>query len=338
MCYTRSCISSSSNHFACLSYYTISSIVQFQEMSWLVGLTPYRGAQGSKGRTSWTAKPEQADYISFVGFMTSYLLSLSDSTSAEHKGHATSTNHGGIDLILGGYSYGSLIVTRLPPMQDILRSFQDPAPDTAMSDVVQKASQLAVETRSRVSNTSNGRSGSTIASTKAEHSNRVSRSPVVYGENKGRRKSRESDRESVEGLANPSTDVPQPDHRSSCPKPVQEDNEHLRQFRVQYLLISPLLPPVSFLLSPSLGSQFGGFGRSTELVSDATLTSHPTLAVFGSDDLFTSASKLQAWAKEMQMSSKGIFEWLEVDGAGHFWREHGVEDEMRERVARWASR
>ena len=270
--------------------------------------------------------------------MTNYLLGLSDSASAEHEEHATDTVHERIDLVLGGYSYGSLIVTRLPPMQDILRSFQDPAPDTAMSDVIQEASQLAVETRSNLLAISRGESGLSTASPISEGSKRVSRSPVVYGGDGAHRKSRESNRVSNEGLARPSSDDAQSIKQSSYPDSGKEDNEHLQRFQVQYLLISPLLPPVSFLLNPSVDSVFGGLGRSTELINDATLTSHPTLAVFGSDDLFTSASKLQAWTKKMQIASGGLFEWLEVDRAGHFWREHGVEDEMKERIARWVSR
>ena len=36
-----------------------------------------RGAGSSKGRTSWSSKPEQSDYISFIGFMIYYMHHLS---------------------------------------------------------------------------------------------------------------------------------------------------------------------------------------------------------------------------------------------------------------------
>lgn len=211
------------------------------------------------------------DYISFVGFMTSYLSGLFSMTS-ENEEHTTDT-HTAISLMLGGYSYGSLIVTHLPPLEEMLSLFRHTEPSTTASEIVQKAQQSAGDT---------------------------------------------------------SSGFPREMHTS----PGTVDWRH---FKVQYLLISPLLPPTSFFLSPSLGSVFSSLGRSTEPIKDATLISNPTLAVFGSDDLFTSGSKLQTWSRKMQTDSRGLFEWLEVDGAGHFWREHGVEDEMRERIARWIS-
>jgi hypothetical protein len=53
--------------------------------SWSVILTylislAYRGAGSSKGRTSWQSKPEQNDYVSFIGFMVYYIHHLSPPT------------------------------------------------------------------------------------------------------------------------------------------------------------------------------------------------------------------------------------------------------------------
>ncbi|CZR56034.1 uncharacterized protein PAC_05922 [Phialocephala subalpina] len=43
----------------------------------IVGTFNFRGAGTSKGRTSWQAKSEQQDYVSFIGFMVYYLHQLS---------------------------------------------------------------------------------------------------------------------------------------------------------------------------------------------------------------------------------------------------------------------
>lgn len=228
--------------------------------------------------------PERADYISFIGLMTSYLRALlqSDTNTGDNTIDAARKS---IELILGGYSYGSLIVTQLPPLADMLLLFSAPAADTAASDIVQKARYIAAETIPRI-------------------------------------------RQVVS---------PTPDEDNDRPVPPTVGS-NMPDCQVRYLLISPLLPPVSFFLNPSIGSVLGAFNRTAAPSGDTTLTSNPTLAVFGSEDIFTSASKLRTWSKKMQAASHGAFEWLEVDGASHFWREEGVEDEMRQRIARWVSR
>ncbi|KAH6847100.1 hypothetical protein B0I37DRAFT_374294 [Chaetomium sp. MPI-CAGE-AT-0009] len=42
-------------------------------LGFLVGTFNFRGAHGSAGRTSWTAKAERADYMSVVGFVSHYV-------------------------------------------------------------------------------------------------------------------------------------------------------------------------------------------------------------------------------------------------------------------------
>jgi hypothetical protein len=56
--------------------------------------------------------------------------------------------------------------------------------------------------------------------------------------------------------------------------------------------------------------------------------------------MFTSSSKLDTWCKKMDTMStqnKGLssFRWRKVDGASHFWREKGVEAELRSSVREW---
>lgn len=216
--------------------------------------------------------------------MTSYLQALlqPDTKLEDDSAHAAQES---IQLILGGYSYGSLIVTHLPPLTDMLLSLKDSAVGTAASDIEQKARYIAAETMSPIRQVNSPKPGEDNDDTR----------PATVGGN-------------------------------------------MPDLETRYLLISPLLPPVSFFLNPSFGAISGIYNPSAASSSDETLTTNPTLTVFGSEDVFTSASKLRTWAKKMQVASRGSLEWLEVDGASHFWREEGVEDEMRQRIARWVSR
>ncbi|GAB7338364.1 hypothetical protein MBLNU457_4664t3 [Dothideomycetes sp. NU457] len=194
----------------------VVSFVSKQLLShgFVVGTFNFRGAPGSRGRTSWTGKPERADYISFVGFMTSYLRALTQSDTKIEDDSAAAAQES-VQLVLGGYSYGSLIVTHLPPLDDMLLSFQDPAADTAASDIVQKSRYIAGETIPR-------------------------------------------NRRGVNPKSNGDGDEPAP----------ATVGLNMHDFMVRYLLISPLLPPVSFFLNPSFGSlDVGGLriGRCVHL-------------------------------------------------------------------------
>jgi hypothetical protein len=54
--------------------------------------------------------------------------------------------------------------------------------------------------------------------------------------------------------------------------------------------------------------------------------------------MFTSSTKLDAWCKKMDtmaIQNRGSFKWRKVEGAGHFWREKGVEVELRLSVREW---
>jgi pimeloyl-ACP methyl ester carboxylesterase len=103
-----------------------------------------------------------------------------------------------------------------------------------------------------------------------------------------------------------------------------------------YLLISPLLPPLSNFLSLSTSSLL--FWRHHSDHQPPTLLQHPTLIIYGTKDMFTSSTKLDAWCKKMDtlaIQNKGSFRWRKVDGAGHFWREKGVEMELGLSVREW---
>lgn len=72
---------------------------------------------------------------------------------------------------------------------------------------------------------------------------------------------------------------------------------------------------------------FGKVGEEGSLL--LLLRKCPTLAVWGEEDGFTSARKLERWA------AAAGFKWVEVRGAGHFWCERGVMGRLRGEVGAW---
>lgn len=110
---------------------------------------------------------------------------------------------------------------------------------------------------------------------------------------------------------------------------------------VSYLLISPLLPPISRLLT-----MFSALSLKVITENDQVLhipcprpadqqSTHNVLALYGNQDTFTSSGKLQRWSDEMAQMPGSQFQFQMIDGAGHFWRENGVETRARHALREW---
>ncbi|KAF7517209.1 hypothetical protein PCG10_001527 [Penicillium crustosum] len=260
----------------------------------IVGTFNFRGAGDSEGRTSWTAKPELGDYVSFYGFMLQYLhflkLALTPGeevdSSKPHKVSDGVKNRTDIHLILGGYSYGSLIASNVPTLDTMLDLFQF-APittptnkPTPMREIMSTAKRIAALSLEQIQMSHN--------------------------------------------LA----DVP--DLRALTTS-------------ISYLLVSPLLPPISQFLTVfstlSLNVKTDtpkGPHIPCPRPADQQ-SSHHTLALFGDQDTFTSAGKLEKWSDEMVHMPCSQFQFRMIDGAGHFWRENGVEVRARHALKQWLS-
>ncbi|KAL2129103.1 hypothetical protein VTI74DRAFT_8220 [Chaetomium olivicolor] len=142
------------------------------QLGFLVGTFNFRGAHGSTGRTSWTAKAERADYMSVVGFISHYVHFLdpfrpatpSRPESADRDEVAAadeevispirirpptptspdpSTAASPPILLLGGYSYGSMITCQLPTLQTILSLFDTPEYGSPAAEIRLRAQHLA---------------------------------------------------------------------------------------------------------------------------------------------------------------------------------------------------
>ncbi|KAK4152211.1 Alpha/Beta hydrolase protein [Chaetomidium leptoderma] len=136
-------------------------------LGFLVGTFNFRGAHGSAGRTSWTAKAERADYMSVVGVVSHYVHFL-DPFKPAIRSRPESAGHddGGVEadgairirpptpslpelsgatpiLLLGGYSYGAMVTSQLPYLETIAAVFDKPECGTPAAEIRLRAQHLA---------------------------------------------------------------------------------------------------------------------------------------------------------------------------------------------------
>ncbi|PLB38685.1 uncharacterized protein BDW47DRAFT_22126 [Aspergillus candidus] len=115
------------------------------EQGYVVGTFNFRGAGSSEGRTSWTAKPELGDYVSFYGFMLLYLHILRTERVPPGANPSGDTIPD-VRIILGGYSYGSLIASHLPTTDAVMDLFRSSVPGTPVEKIWQMAKRVSDET------------------------------------------------------------------------------------------------------------------------------------------------------------------------------------------------
>ena len=214
--------------------------------------------------------------MSFYGFMMQYLQQLAIATQRPKSAQTEEDQR--ITLVLGGYSYGSLIASHAPSpdvMVDLFRSGPSSA-DTPVDEIGSAAGKIAART--------------------------------------------------LPGLQAP------------VPASGAEEPGLHASISISYLLVSPLLPPVSHALTMFSSLSVDVAGGSAQAQPADQLSTHRTLALFGDQDTFTSARKLQRWSAELARVPASRFEGCEIEGAGHFWREPGVETRARRALQEWLSR
>lgn len=239
-------------------------------------------------------------------------------------------------LIIGGYSYGSLIATLLPPIEDITKRFAEANKDTAEAEIRLRAVSLAAQWNK---DALLYREAQQARKTSSHEKLRVlgcAMAVAVGGDESepgNRRASREGRgsfdavRRSVEKsrrkfLRQHSSEVS--NHTLIVESLVQVPP------RQNYLLISPLRPPISILAT------MFSYLRSAYLAQkEAKFLDHPTLALYGDQDFFASQRKLRRWAERLISEPGSLFQFREITGAGHFWQEQGVETQMRGFIREW---
>ena len=293
------------------------------------------------------------------------------STTPSPQRTSSQSNHN-ITLLLSGYSYGSLILSRLPPIEEILTRFESAPHGTTAAEIILRSYRLAQESTSQLLEIqqnqqpppeSRGRR-LTPADLPKPHL-RASTAIVVGGEEtlpQERRHSRETSRgasivrRSVEvpmrikarvrrrssGVLRPGSNSTstREDAKASEESVVGAGNESasprvsVPDVSVRYLLVSPVLPPLAHTLMPpvSWAGLKGGVEKGTGF---GTLT-YPTLIVWGSVDSFTSNRRLKAWAERLSKAAgPEMLRWRDFEGAGHFWREPGVMKSMTGEIGEW---
>lgn len=337
------------------------------------------GAGSSQGRSSWTGKPELRDYTSFIGLFFYYLSGLRLSSSLGHhaappplpSAHAppspiTAAPPLGISLILGGYSYGSLLTSHLPAIPVLLDRFAHAADGTPESRIKSQALDLAAQwnqcTAHHQPDVPRARSlGVPEPTAPSLPTGFMSMGGEASGSESHRtsvesRTSFDFVRQSVErsrrrlGLRKSHSGAHSPP--SAAGKSAAASRNHpVTLSQVCYLLISPLLPPVSHFVT--MFSKFDSHHDSHHPPVTAPhtlnhtpshdglsppermLVSHPTLAIYGTQDFFCSHRKLQKWAGNLEKQPDSLFQYREISGAGHLWQESGAEKELRCRIREW---
>lgn len=260
-----------------------------------------------------------------------------------------------IILLLSGYSYGSLVLSRLPPISEILDHFDNAPLGTTAAEILLRARRLAKESRSaleaaQASPEPRGRRLTPADATKP----RLHASPVVVGGEETDPHTRQRSRESSRGarIVHRGAEIPHRikariRRRSSGARPGTKESAMRSEesivssaaktsvsgVSVRYLLISPLLPPLAHTMMPP--SSFAGFRGTADRTTGFGAMTCPALAVWGSIDSFTSNRRLKAWAERMGNVGPISLKWRDVEGAGHFWREHGVMKVLLDEIAGW---
>ncbi|MCJ1276335.1 hypothetical protein MMC21_004140 [Puttea exsequens] len=316
-------------------------------------LTSIRGAGASQGRTSWQCKAEIHDYTSFAGFFIHYIeglhrgnLESENSKIGSSMPSRTASDHDstmqppaetskGMTLILGGYSYGSLITTYLPSTETILRRFESVSKGTAEAEIRLRAISLSsqwhkdarlqeeackdphdkIRFSARALAIAIGGDESEFGTRRHSHDGRRSMDVVRRSVDRGRKRllrwhSTDTSEEALVVESMTATMFPLP--------------------RTCYLLISPVLYPISMFIT-----MFSNVLRADASSREEILQSHPTLAVYGDSDFFTSQRRLRRWVEHMECKPGSLFHFREVQGAGHFWREEGVGLEMKRTINEW---
>lgn len=315
---------------------------------------------------------------------------------------ADTTGQASLELLLAGYSFASLVLCRLPAVFTILNRFKSAENGTAATKIFLRARTLATQHRKTIATRlQRGRRPSSTSPSKPAHWRNPSH-VILGGEESDlassrRRHSRGDSRGSCEAirelprtiksrmhrprsgqfhLRTSSDREQEQQHNTISSKPQKQLHQQQQQQRqpisIRYLLISPVLIPLSTTLVPpgipfisaTATATAGGGGTSLETEEKSTAAGvfslqYPTLIAFGSSDTFTSSKKLCQWAERLAKDSAAVaalaatntnttattphpvdakVEWTQIDGAGHFWREGGVMRELQGNIREWVAK
>ncbi|KAI1818243.1 Alpha/Beta hydrolase protein [Poronia punctata] len=290
------------------------------QLGFVVATFNFRGATSSEGRTSWTAKPEQGDYISVVGFLAYYLYYLSSSSPPPPPPLPSNDDDDDDDdiqpkskptMLLAGYSYGAMIMTRIPPLETILGYFATPGIHSAEADIRFRAQHLAAEEARNLGSIRFGDAGEPRKRSSFQREERIQKSvrdllaphktKTGRGTGTGTGTGTGNCLEEIKGIA----------------------------FRSAYIAVSLPVGLMTRLATLSLGS--------TPMEFEGKFVENPTLVVYGDQDGFISHRRMRLWINALKKRNGGEkVRCVEVKGAGHFWVEHEAVFILRDAVGNFA--
>ena len=279
-----------------------------------------------------------ADYVSFYLFMVLYLQSRKGAFEAKH---VTSEPAPESLLILGGYSYGSMIASHLPSLDTITALMKHKPNLATVNEIRARAEQLATFDRQE---------GAQLKKHLCIDGSEMS-VPVVSLPVSDRRARQNSTNASRQSLSLKRRSRSSKRSRNRCedshqaldiaPDQVvsvtQQDSLNLQ---VCYLLISPLLSTVAGFTTMFSRLEFSmpGFEcPSRRHRRQMELEQHASCAIYGDTDTFTSSKKLDRWAMSLQHNSKAAFTHFKIKDGGHFWHEANSEQELKRCLCTWLS-
>ena len=262
-------------------------------------------------------------------------------------------------LIIGGYSYGAVVATQLPPLPTVLERFASPPSHSDAAHIRLRAEALAEQQNMLISTARQAFLELHGPSSPSRWGLRVGGdeggSPRPSTDSIGRRSlSRDMEDKFHDILAKTRSSLHKHRHHNShgneshlakgAGGSLAEPAEgmlpaisNLFAPRVAYLLVSPLPGLATHLVTLSLIPT--ALSRSKDPTGDpaeAKLVQNPTLAVYGEEDSFVTTHKARSWVSRLDSLPESLFKGVEVASAGHFWAEGGVLQEMVALVGEFA--
>lgn len=240
-------------------------------------------------------------------------------------------------VVLGGYSYGSLILKHLPPVPTILRPFAAPVSGSSADEILLRAHKLADQSNLEWVNLAQDEARARQQRQGHEH-----KPSMTMGGEETTPEKRRSSRDVHRNLESHSSLKIRTRLRTLSHRQRDEDvgvvtaDETQRTPvvipEIRYLLISPLTMPVSTVLAPALGHKFW---HKSRVGHQEVIGMHTSLAIYGDQDTFSSAKKLRDWSKSLKSSPGSSFSSVEVKGADHFWVSQQAEASLRAALQSW---
>ena len=235
--------------------------------------------------------------------------------------------------------YGSLITTLLPSTEDILKCFTQVNKATAQAEIRLRAVSLATQWNRDAVLYHEAQLARKKTSCERLRASAHAMAVAVGGEESepGSRRTSHEGRKSLDAVRR-SVERSRRKLLRQHSSEVCEDTlvvESLARVDIatpqtHYLLISLLQPPISMFVT-----MFSNWHSGSLAQREAKFLDHPTLVIYGDKDVFASQRRLRRWAESMKSKPNALFQFHEISGAGHFWREEGVGKQMRGYIKEW---